>query len=102
MNSKEMKIKVMNVSEGKGEYVVARPYDGELWYYGRYATSSRAEEVAEEIEGVVCIDEEHEITVPDAEPKVHCPKCGRILTEFDQFMNWCPICMLSIKEKDNG
>ena len=104
MNNKEMKVKVMNVTEGEEDFVVARPYDGELWYYGRYSTSSKAEEVAEEVEGIVCIDEEHEITMPDEEPKieVHCPRCGKVLTEFDQFMNWCPMCMLSIKERDNG
>ena len=37
---------INNISEGYGEpYIVAKVVDGKLWYYGRYDTQERADEV---------------------------------------------------------
>lgn len=92
MNSKYMTIKVNNVTEGSSDHVVARVVDGECWYYGRY-DKSRAEEVAKEIDGIVLLDLEHKV-----EPVIH--TCGRRLTDFDLFMNFCPLCMKSLGERN--
>ena len=44
--------------QGINNYVVARAYMGELWYYGAYKSEERALEVAKELEnGVVLIVE---------------------------------------------
>lgn len=56
MQSKNMQVAVKNVTEGKGKYIVARPFDTDLWYYGRYEDYLKAGEVAREIEGVVVED----------------------------------------------
>ena len=40
----------------KSGYVVARPVDGELWYYGVYQEKDKAEEVAEFIGNGVVVE----------------------------------------------
>lgn len=35
------------------EWIVARPNNTDLWYYGAYTSEQRAVEVAQEVEGVV-------------------------------------------------
>ena len=98
MKIKEMEIKVNNVSEGKYKFVVARLVSGELWYYGRFETQGEAEKCAKEFEnGVVLKD----VTAKEPAPEVKCSRCGKTLTEFDIFMNYCPICMKAL-EKENG
>ena len=97
MESKTMEVKVENISEGKAKYVVARLVEGKLWYYGRYETTERANEVAQEFDnGLVLFDE----TARKPEPKIKCPECGRTLTDFDLFMNFCPLCMKSLGDKE--
>lgn len=59
MNSKNMIVKVNNVTEGSSKNVVVRVVDGECWYYGRYETQEKADDVAKEIDGLVVHDEEH-------------------------------------------
>lgn len=56
-------ITVLNIPDyvGKGDTIVARTSNGELWFYGKYEPK-RAAEVAEEIEGYV-------IEVDDRTPK---------------------------------
>lgn len=45
--------------EQREGYVVARNYEGNLWYYGTYETKKRAFEVAQELDnGVVIIAKE--------------------------------------------
>ena len=95
MNDKEMIVKVKNVTEGSSKYVVARLDHNELWYWGRWDTQKEAERVAEEVDGVVLFDE----TAQAKKPKMVCPHCHkRELTDFDIFMNFCPLCMKSLKE----
>ena len=46
--------------EQREGYVVARNYEGNLWYYGTYETEKRAFEVAQELDnGVVIIAKEN-------------------------------------------
>ena len=95
---KKMTVEIQNVTEGKYKYVVARYCeDNKLWYWGRWKTKEEAESVAEEIGGVVVIDE-----TAQEEPKEehYCPFCKKKLTDFDLFMKWCPLCMKSIGEKE--
>lgn len=41
-----VEVEINNISEGYGEqYIVAKVVDGKLWYYGRYDTQERADEV---------------------------------------------------------
>ena len=95
MNDKIMSVKVKNVTEGSQKYVVARLDHNELWYWGRWETQKEAERVAEEVDGIVVFDE----TAQEEKPKMVCPHCHqRELTEFDIFMNFCPLCMKSLKE----
>ena len=97
LKCKDMTVQVKNITEGKEKYVVARLVSGELWYYGRYDTEQRAKEVAEEFEnGIVLFD----TTAKDPKPEVKCPTCGRILTDFDLFMNFCPLCMNTLGDKE--
>lgn len=98
MNSKNMILNVNNVTEGESDFVVARIVNGEAWYYGRYETKERANDVASEIGGIVLLDEEHE-REPERPEIIH--ECGRKLTDFDLFMNFCPLCMKSLKENKN-
>ena len=95
LKCKDMTVQVKNITEGKEKYVVARLVSGELWYYGRYETENRAKEVSEDFDnGLVLLDP----TAKHPKPEVKCPKCGRVLTEFDLFMNFCPLCMKNLKE----
>lgn len=57
--NKYMKTLVNNVEyeSSINKFIVARPVNCELWYYGRYATEERAKEVAKEINGIVVEDE---------------------------------------------
>ena len=46
--------------EQREGFVVARNYEGNLWYYGTYETKKRAFEVAQELDnGVVIIAKEN-------------------------------------------
>lgn len=54
MDEKEMKVIVRNVMPGSGPYVVARPCNNELWYYGRWKSPKDALVVAQEVNGIVC------------------------------------------------
>lgn len=95
MKNKEMLVRVKNVTEGEEKYVVARLVSGELWYYGRYP-KEKADQVASEFEnGIVLIDE----TAKESKPIIK-HTCGRELTDFDLFMNFCPLCMKPLKEKE--
>lgn len=95
MKNKEMLVRVKNVTEGEEKYVVARLVSGELWYYGRYP-KEKANQVASEFEnGIVLIDE----TAKEPKPVIK-HTCGRELTDFDLFMNFCPLCMKPLKEKE--
>ena len=97
MKSKEMNVKVENVSDGKDKFVVARLVEGKLWYYGRYETENRAKEVSEEFEnGLVLFDE----TAKEPKPEIKCSRCGKVLTDFDMFMDFCPICMKKLEKKE--
>ena len=97
MKIKEMTVKVKNVTEGKEKFVVARLDHNELWYWGRWDKEEDANRVAEEIDGLVLFDE----TAQEETPKIICPQCHkRELTEFDVFMNFCPLCMKSLKEQE--
>ena len=97
MKSKEMAVKVKNVAEGKNKFVVAKLVSGELWYYGRYSSEREAADVSNEIQnGLVLIDE----TAKEPKPEVKCPKCGRSLTDFDLFMNFCPLCMKTLGDNE--
>ena len=40
------------------KYIVARAVSGELWFYGAYSTSTKAYDVAEQIDGIVIIHED--------------------------------------------
>lgn len=96
MKSKDMLVQVNNITEGKEKYVVARLVSGELWYYGRYP-KEKANEVANEFEnGIVLFDE----TAKEPKPEIKCKTCGRVLTDFDLFMKFCPLCMKSLEEKE--
>ena len=46
---------VKNVADyaEKYEYIVARPFEGKLWFWGAYSSRERAEEAARENNGVV-------------------------------------------------
>lgn len=58
LNTKKMQTEVVNVTDGEERFVVARRCeDGRLWYWGRYFDPERAQEVAEEIGGIVLEDE---------------------------------------------
>ena len=48
-------IKINNVAAyaEKYEFIVARPVDGEFWFWGAYRTKADAKEAAEEVEGFV-------------------------------------------------
>ena len=52
-----MKVQVNNVTKGEGKFVVARYFENELWYWGRWDNEKEAERVAKEIDGLVVIDE---------------------------------------------
>lgn len=49
-------VEILNKPEYADEYdyIVARLYEAELWFYGAYETKERAEKVALEIDGLVC------------------------------------------------
>lgn len=48
-------VEINNVStNSNGKYIVARVFNGELWYWGRWDNKETAYEVAAEIGGVVC------------------------------------------------
>ena len=97
MKSKEMVVNVKNISEGKYKYVVARLVFGEFWYYGRYETEGQAKEVAKELNnGAVLIDE----SAKEPKPEIKCSRCGKVLTDFDIFMDFCPICMKKLEKKE--
>ena len=40
-------------AHARGQYIVARDVDGELWFYGAYAQYSKAQEVANQVDGLV-------------------------------------------------
>lgn len=48
-------MKIMNIPEYAAEHnwIVARPVDDEVWFYGAYNDENRARSVAEEINGIV-------------------------------------------------
>lgn len=97
MLDKDMSVKVKNVTEGKAKYVVAKLVNGELWYYNRWENKEDAEYIAKGIDGLVVFDE----TAKEPKAKILCPHCQkRELTEFDLFMNFCPLCMKSLKESE--
>ena len=54
MSNMKMMVTVNNTPEvlSKG-FVVARYWDGELWYYGKYDSKQFAKEVAEQVDGIV-------------------------------------------------
>lgn len=49
----DYKINNMSADAEKYEFIVARMYDGEFWYWGAYKDGFRAAEAAQEINGVV-------------------------------------------------
>ena len=53
MVEKEMKVIVKNVYPGEARFVVARPFENELWYYGRWESMKDALVVAQEVDGLV-------------------------------------------------
>lgn len=44
---------VNNIPEDAERYIVARVFEGELWYWGSWDDKNKAHEVAEEIGGVM-------------------------------------------------
>lgn len=63
MICKDMKAIIKNVEHGdsNNKFVVAKPVDCLLWYYGRYETAEKAFDVAKEVGGIVVIDEYYDI-----------------------------------------
>lgn len=53
MVEKEMKVIVKNVVPGEARFVVARPSNDELWYYGRWKSMKDALVVAQEVNGIL-------------------------------------------------
>lgn len=72
------------------------------WYLENFGITEdiqrkKAEEVAKEFQtGIVLIDE----TAKEPKPEIKCKTCGRVLTDFDLFMKFCPLCMKSLEEKE--
>ena len=95
MKIKNMEVTVQNVTEGKYKYVVARLVEGKLWYYGRFETEGEAEKCAGEFDNGLVLED---ITAKEPRAEIKCPKCGRSLTDFDLFLNFCPLCMKKLKE----
>ena len=48
-----VKVSVFNLPPDYKKYVVARYVDGKLWFWGSWDDKDRADEVAEEIGGIV-------------------------------------------------
>lgn len=44
---------VNNIPEDAERYIVARVFEGELWYWGSWDNKNKAHDVAEEIGGVM-------------------------------------------------
>ena len=63
MICKDMKAIIKNVEHGdsNNKFVVAKPVDCLLWYYGRYETAEKAFDVAKKVGGIVVIDEYYDI-----------------------------------------
>lgn len=53
MVEKEMKVIVKNVCPGEERFVVARQFENELWYYGRWKSFKDALVVAQEVNGIL-------------------------------------------------
>ncbi len=47
------KVQIENVRSGASGYIVARVWDGKLWFYGAYESEDRAVGVAKEVDGIV-------------------------------------------------
>lgn len=53
------RVKVNNVPRSnKCKYIVARIHGGKLWYWGGWYDKTKAEQVAAEVNGVVCEKED--------------------------------------------
>ena len=57
MGSVKMIVKVNNAPNYTERYVVARIFEGELWYWGSWANKDEADEAALNVDGVVCDSE---------------------------------------------
>lgn len=49
---------VKNLPDTHEAFVVARPYDGDLWFWGSWDSEEIAHAIAVEVDGVVVYDEE--------------------------------------------
>lgn len=54
----QMKVNVQNLPATHKTYVVARPCDGDLWYWGSWDSEETAHTIANEVGGVVVYDED--------------------------------------------
>lgn len=47
------KVRIENARIGASGYIVARVWNGKLWFYGAYEGEERAKNVAKEVDGIV-------------------------------------------------
>lgn len=55
-----MKVKNVSGYAFEKEYIVARPVDGELWFWGAWSDKKKADATAKEVGGIVLRTEEVE------------------------------------------